>query len=312
MHRLRSLLAVALLLSPAACAKRSAAEAPAAPDMAYREGYRGASAEAEAGSVADYDDESANRSTRDFTAVVDMSPTASRDSAGIRLGGSTRSDSDGVSKVAMGSPPPRAAPAPQPPAEPAATGGQGEDKPKQPPDQFARQIIYIAELAISCFKLDEAMQRAEALTLETGGYVQTMSEGYFVLRIPAAQLRHVMAELAKLGVVESRSLQAQDVTQEYVDLSTRIRVLRETQAQLIALLKQARNVEEALQVRQSLDAITMDLEQTLGRLRMLENKIGFSTLTLRLSERGPQNAVPSSNDPFPWVDTLGVEATEWN
>jgi hypothetical protein len=121
-----------------------------------------------------------------------------------------------------------------------------------------------------------------------------------------------MDELGKLGVVESRSLQAQDVTQEYVDLTTRIRVLRETQTQLIALLKQARNVEEALQVRRSLDAITMELEQAMGRLRMLENLIGFSTLTLRLSERGPQNAIPSSNDPFPWVDTLGVEATEWN
>lgn len=191
-------------------------------------------------------------------------------------------------------------------------GSEGSEEGKDPPKQFARQIIYVAEMAISVFKLDEAMKRAEALTLETGGYVQTMQQGYFILRIPAAQLRGVMDELGKLGVVETRNLQAQDVTQEYVDLSTRIRVLKETQSQLIALLKQARNVEEALKVRQSLDAITMELERAVGRMRMLENQIGFSTLTLRLSQRGPQNAVPSSNDPFPWVDTLGVEATEWN
>lgn len=220
----------------------------------------------------------------------------------------------------FGAPAP-ARPAPSPTttvrAEPkdAKPGAGGDDKAepgKDPQKQFARQIIYTAEMVISCFKLDVAMQRAEALTLEAGGYIQTMSQGYFVLRIPAAQLRRVMDELAKLGVVESRSLQAQDVTQEYVDLQTRIRVLRETQTQLIALLKQARNVEEALNVRRSLDAITMELEQALGRLRMLENQIGFSTLTLRLSERGPQNTVPSRNDPFPWVDNLGVEATEWN
>ena len=192
-----------------------------------------------------------------------------------------------------------------------ASPGNGEET-KEPPKQFARQIIYTADMTISCFKLDDAMKRAEALALESGGYVQTMSAGYFVLRIPAAKLRPVMDDLARLGVVESRSMQAQDVTQEYVDLQTRIRVLRETQSQLIALLKQARNVDEALNVRRSLDTITMELEQALGRLRMLENLIGFSTLTLRLSERGPQNAVPSSNDPFPWVDTLGVEATEWN
>lgn len=180
------------------------------------------------------------------------------------------------------------------------------------PEKVARQIIYTAEMAISVFKFDEAMERAEALTLESGGYVQSMSQGYYVLRVPAAKLRGVMAELGKLGVVESRSLQAQDVTEEFVDLTTRIRVLKETQQQLLALLKTARNVEEALNVRRSLDQITMELEQAMGRLRMLESLIGFSTLTVRMSQRGPQNAVPSSNDPFPWVDGLGVEATEWN
>jgi hypothetical protein len=190
--------------------------------------------------------------------------------------------------------------------------GKGKDDETKDPQKVARQIIYTAEMAISVFKLDEAMDRAESLALESGGYVQSMSQGYYILRVPAAKLRGIMAELGKLGVVESRSLQAQDVTEEFVDLSTRIRVLRETQQQLISLLKQARNVEEALNVRRSLDQITMELEQAMGRLRMLESLIGFSTLTVRMSQRGPQNAIPSSNDPFPWVDGLGVEATEWN
>src|SRR5690606_38241135 len=136
--------------------------------------------------------------------------------------------------------------------------------------------------------------------------------GYFVLRVPAANLRAVMNGVGGLGLVTSRSLQARDVTEEYVELNTRIRVLRETQDQLIDLLKKAKTVEEALHVRQALDRVTMELEQALGRLRLLESQIGFSTLTLRLEERGPQNRIPSSNDPFPWVDELGVEATEWN
>ena len=178
--------------------------------------------------------------------------------------------------------------------------------------QFARQIIYTAELQLSVYKLDDAMQRAEELTLASGGYVQSMSQGLYVLRIPAPALRGIMDELGRLGVVEARSLQARDVSEEYVDLTTRIRVLRETQQQLLDLLRTARNVEEALKVRASLDAITMELEQAMGRLRLLESLIGFSTLTVRMSLRGPQNAVPSSNDPFPWVDGLGVEATEWN
>ena len=200
----------------------------------------------------------------------------------------------------------------EPPRSADAKEGQGAAEKEPDKKQYARQIIYTAEMQISVYKLEDAMQRAEELTLAVGGYIQNLSQGYYVLRIPAPALRGVMNDLARLGVVEARTLQASDVTEQYVDLTTRIKVLRETQAQLLALLKQARNVEEALKVRQSVDAVTMELEQAMGRLRMLESMIGFSTLTVRMSQRGPQNTVPSSNDPFPWVDGLGVEATEWN
>ena len=294
MQRLRHLFAAAVLSLAPACSK-SYAESAAPP--AYPGDAGGAVAEVAATAPA--------REYARAEADYDMPEEAAPVSTGAANLGAPAPAKPASAPVARNEP------------KDAKQGGNGNDtaepgKDPQGPKQFARQIIYTAEMAISCYKLDDAMKRAEALALESGGYVQTMSQGYFVLRIPAGQLRRVMEELSRLGVVENRSLQAQDVTQEYVDLQTRIRVLRETQTQLIALLKQARNVDEALQVRRSLDAITMELEQAMGRMRMLENLIGFSTLTLRLTERGPQNAVPSSNDPFPWVDTLGVEATEWN
>ncbi|MCA9688234.1 MAG: DUF4349 domain-containing protein [Nannocystaceae bacterium] len=179
------------------------------------------------------------------------------------------------------------------------------------PKDLGRQIIYTAEMTISVFKVEEAMKKVEVATIAAGGYIQQMSEGYYVLRLPAPALRGVMDDVGGLGVVESRSLQARDVTEEFVDLQSRIRVLRETREQLLALLKRAHSVKEALEVRQALDAVTMELEVALGRLRMLENLIGFSTLTLHISERGPHTSIPSSNDPFPWVDSLGVESTEW-
>lgn len=300
MHRIRLLLAAAFVLSSVGCARSAAESAAASPGGArgYGAGDQADMAVAEAAPMADYD------GADDYGRRAEYKPQPAAATTSLGAPAPPRQPAPAAAKPEPSTPS-------KDPSEPAVTAGQGDDK-KEPQKQFARQIIYTAEMVISCFKLEDAMQRAEALTLEAGGYVQTMSHGYFVLRIPAAQLRRVMEDLGKLGVVASRSLQAQDVTQEYVDLTTRIRVLRETQGQLIALLKQARNVEEALQVRRSLDAITLELEQAMGRLRLLENQIGFSTLTLRLSERGPQNAIPSSNDPFPWVDALGVEATEWN
>ncbi len=200
---------------------------------------------------------------------------------------------------------------------PTAMGEGGERTPEagnQPDDQpktFTRQIIYTADMTVSVFNLEDAMEKAEGIATKAGGYVQSMSAGQYVLRIPAASLREVMENLGGLGVVESRNLQARDVTEEFFDLQTRITVLERTHAQLLELLKKAKTVKDALAVREALDKVTMELEQAKGRLRLLSNLIGYSTLTVRIEERGPHTSYPSSDDPFPWVDSLGVEATEW-
>jgi len=213
-----------------------------------------------------------------------------------------------------------APPAPPEPTKMKAPGSLGKkdsrspeavEQPNDEPKQYARQIIYIADMTISVFNLEDAMEKAEQVATQAGGYVQSMSSGQYVLRIPAAKLRGVMEDLGGLGVVENRNLQARDVTEEFFDLQTRIKVLEGTQEQLLALLKKAKDVKEALAVRQALDKVTMELEQAKGRLRLLQNQIGFSTLTVRIEERGPHTSYPSSDDPFPWVDSLGVEATEW-
>ncbi|MCX4247092.1 DUF4349 domain-containing protein [Paraliomyxa miuraensis] len=222
---------------------------------------------------------------------------------------------DRMEKSKRGSTAPGSAEAPPAP-EPTATGGGGDDgaEPAVADDgakDVGRHIIYTATMQVSVFNLEDAMAKAEALPDRYGGYVQTMSGTYFVMRIPAVKLRPAMDELAALGVVDSRTLDAQDVTEEYLDIETRIEVLEATQKQMTELLSKARTVEEALKVRQALDQITMELEVLKGRLRRLESLTSYSTLTFSLVERGPHTATPSSNDPFPWVDELGVEATEW-
>ena len=202
-----------------------------------------------------------------------------------------------------------AEPAPeQPPAEVReAPTTEVED----PVEDHGREIIYTAGLQLGVYDLESALALVEALPERVGGWVHMRNQQQVVLRVPAAKLELVMAELAGLGIVEARTLQAQDVTAEYVDLESRIKVLRETQAQLFSLLGKAKTVEEALHVRKALDEVTMQLELALGRMRQLDDLISFSTLTVTLVERGPYNNTPTSNDPFRWVDQLGVEATEW-
>jgi chemotaxis protein histidine kinase CheA len=186
------------------------------------------------------------------------------------------------------------------------------DTPKQPaPVAQKRQIIYTATMQVSVYDLEHSLEIVEGLPERYGGWLHQRVDNQIVLRVPAERLAEVMATVAELGVVDYRLLEALDVTAEYTDLESRILILVEMQKQLQALLVKATSVEQALEIRRALDQITLELEAARAQMRELSKSIAFSTLILSLVERGPTQLVPSSNDPFRWVDELGVEVTDY-
>jgi chemotaxis protein histidine kinase CheA len=211
-----------------------------------------------------------------------------------------------------------------PPAPPADPGGPApvETTPQPAPDVPApvelpkqtagkRQIIYTASMQVSVYDLAHSVEQAEALPDRLGGWLHQRIDNQVILRIPAERLREAMDMIAELGVVDYRLLESLDVTAAYTDLESRIRVLNEMHAQLTKLLAQAKTVEQALEIRKALDQVTMELELARARMRELSKSIAFSTLVVQFVARGPDFELPSSNDPFPWVVELGVEATEY-
>lgn len=183
--------------------------------------------------------------------------------------------------------------------------------PENEPVDPARVVLYAGSLQLAVFDVAQAKQTIEDALEVAGGYVQRMEGNSMVLRIPAPKFRPVIDELSTMGRVDYFGIESLDVTEEYEDLQTRIEVLRRTHSQLLELLDQAATVEEALEVRKQLDAVTLELERALGRQRWLDSRQALSTLALVLTERGIDGDLPSSNDPFPWVDSIGLEATLW-
>ncbi|MGH1340163.1 MAG: DUF4349 domain-containing protein [Nannocystales bacterium] len=179
------------------------------------------------------------------------------------------------------------------------------------PEDFARQVVYSGTMSLAVFDRSTAQTRIEALVTKAGGYVQSLHEERMVVRIPARKFRDIAQEIGALGRVEAQSFEAQDVTEDYYDLRTRIEVLQRTQAQLLTLLERARTVAEALEVRRALDTVTLELESALGKQRLLSSRVDLSALSLSLQPRLPDVDTPSTNDPFPWVDDISVEGTAW-
>ncbi len=179
------------------------------------------------------------------------------------------------------------------------------------PEDFARQVVYSGTMSLAVFDRSTAQTRIETLVRDAGGYVQSLQEGNMVVRIPARKFRDLAQKIGGLGRIEAQSFEAQDVTEDYYDLRTRIEVLQRTQTQLLTLLDRSRTVAEALKVRAALDEVTLELEAALGKQRLLSSQVDLSALSLSLQQRLPDVDTPSTNDPFPWVDDISVEGTAW-
>lgn len=247
----------------------------------------------------------------DDYAYAEEAPAADYDKS-VARGRSGRQDLDTKFKSEQRSPSPTTVttetrngpddPAPPPEAEP---------EPDQTSTQIkGRQIIYTAGLGLSVFDVDDVMIKLEAIPERHGGWLHQRFDNRVVLRVPAAKLSSIIAEIGEWGVVEWKTLEALDVTAEYTDLDSRIRVLEQMQKHLQALLARAQNVEQALEIQVELARITAELERLRAQMRMLESSIAFSTLAVELRERNLATVEPR-NDPFPWVDQLGAEATAY-
>jgi hypothetical protein len=133
------------------------------------------------------------------------------------------------------------------------------------------------------------MESIESVTTKLGGFVvssQLSGEvenrfGWMSVRIPTEHLETAMVDIRALAVrVAQETMNAQDVTEEYVDLESRLRVLEETEKHYLRLLGKANTVEEILKVRQAAIDVQIQAEQIKGRMTYLETTAAKSLVTI--------------------------------
>ena len=170
-----------------------------------------------------------------------------------------------------------------------------------------RRLVRTAALAVEVDgddRVEPALERARALTESLDGYVSWEGPGELVLRIPDASLEAAMDQLAALGEVERREVRVQDVTASYTDLEIRLANARALQSRLRDLLGQAQTVQDVLAVETELARVTAQVEGLEGQLRLLQNRVAFSTLRLTVSD----GVTPG---PLGWVLVGAYQAVKW-
>jgi hypothetical protein len=184
------------------------------------------------------------------------------------------------------------APAVRQAAEKVAAGGDVGAK-TAPVD---RKIIYTAKIDLIVKDLEVAAKAVdEKLALHTGRLVrsETRSDSgarrtaTYTLEVPVDKFRGLVAALKELGVPERDGVDSQDVTEEFVDVQARLKNLRQQEDKLNELLKEKRKeekLEDIIRVSDRIAEVRQQAERVEGRLKYLEARAAFSTVTLTLRE----------------------------
>lgn len=171
-----------------------------------------------------------------------------------------------------------------------------------------RQTIASANISLVVANTETALAGIEKITFDLGGYVADVDlfkvmyinlsqgvsngpeslRGAMTLRVPSDSLDEALDRMQALATgVSDLKLNRQDVTDRYSDLDARLRNLRATETELLALLTEVRarpnaKVEDILAVHRSLTQIREEIETLQGRKNLLDNRIEFSTVRVEL------------------------------
>ncbi|MEV5438903.1 DUF4349 domain-containing protein [Streptomyces sp. NPDC052682] len=192
-------------------------------------------------------------------------------------------------------------------AQDGAYGGAGKGaRQTAPPELSASRIIRTASLTVQVNDVPKALDEARTTAENAGGYVgdetTTRDEGghertRVVLRVPVEKYDEVMGELQGTGKLLERTAKAQDVTDQVVDVESRIKSQRSSVARIRALMDQATKLSDVVELESELSSRQADLEALLARQASLKDRTSLATVRLSLSETPVKKPAKDDDDP---------------
>lgn len=208
----------------------------------------------------------------------------------------------------MGAPVPPAPPPPPPPSP--ETKASNADKKAEvaaaPGARDSSMIVYTATLTMAVYQVQPNLTAVERIAKEKGGFLAIRGDNRITVRVPRERFEDALGAIEKVGDVLHRDVTAEDVTDQYTDLEIRIKNARAMQTRLKQLLEKAA-VKEALDIEKELARVTEELELMEGKLKLLKDKIAYSTITVVFEGRGAAlSGAQKVRLPFPWLNQLGL------
>jgi hypothetical protein len=186
------------------------------------------------------------------------------------------------------------------------SGSPGLAAPVRP--QADRMIIKNAEMELLVADTDVALDSITIIAADYGGYIISshtwFEDGfkYATIRmgVPVVEFENILRRLRGLALqVTNEIASGEDVTDQYVDLQSRLTNLQATRDRIREFLDKAETVEEALQVNEQLSQVEGQIEEIQGRMNYLRDRAAYSTISVQLSPERPTPTPTATPTPTP-------------
>jgi len=163
---------------------------------------------------------------------------------------------------------------------------------------FDRKVIYRANLVMKVAEFAEAEKQLLDLIHLSNAYVLQFSDSrnanevgaVYVIKVSSDGFSSFLDRLQKITNLKfEREVEGNDVTEEFVDLTARLKAKSAVEARLLAFMDKATRADDLIQFSNQLGEVQEEIERIKGRIRYLDENVAFSTVHLRLYQ-GTGNA----------------------
>jgi len=160
-----------------------------------------------------------------------------------------------------------------------------------------RRLVRTESLSLIVKTPAETAEKIIKLAQGAGGFLVTSNvnggadatSALLSIRVPTDKFEEVRAQIRKLSLrMENESIDAQDVTKQYVDQEARLRNLRAQEQQYLGILRKAATVKDALEVSDKLNEVRGAIEERQAEFEALSKQV--ETVAINITLRAEADA----------------------
>lgn len=171
---------------------------------------------------------------------------------------------------------------------------QARESKKVEMQQEDRMIIHRARLEVNVVDLEKTQQKIEKKVKDLGGYIvesnvyredDTAKNANLIVRIPEEHFQQFLtAAEGEVADVLNRSVTGQDVTEQYIDLDSRLKSKLVVEERLLEFMEKATKTEDLLKISSDLSKVQEEIEVLKGQMKYIDNQVSFSTVNINMYE----------------------------